>query len=340
MTFLLLLFFLLAPMETEAATSPSLAGRILIDVERHGEAWYIDPLTMERVYLGHPDDALTIMRAYGLGISNADLEQIPTVGSTESSEIVDRLAGRILLAVESRGEAWYIDPVSKTRVYLGRPTDAYAIMQSYGLGALPEHIVAFPVADDVTVIHDVTFVSQAPFGEWGDPRQADGCEETSAIMAVAWARGETLTQQSAKELITSMSDWEKEKYGSYIDTSAHDTLHWLVQEYLQFYGGELKTGITVDDIRESLQDGNIVILPAAGKLLSSKYPNLPRHTVLVVGYEAETQTFILHDPGTRLGAHNRISAIKLQNALMDYHSGDHVAIGNLPDAMVTIPPLR
>lgn len=53
------------------------SGRILIQVERHGEAWYVSPVNLQRYYLGRPADAFQIMRNLGLGISNYDLEQIP-----------------------------------------------------------------------------------------------------------------------------------------------------------------------------------------------------------------------------------------------------------------------
>ncbi|MBU1131818.1 hypothetical protein KKC32_01010 [Patescibacteria group bacterium] len=53
------------------------SGRIYLQVESHGEAWYINPDNDERYYLGKPDDAYNIMRTLGLGITNADLALIP-----------------------------------------------------------------------------------------------------------------------------------------------------------------------------------------------------------------------------------------------------------------------
>ena len=42
--------------------------------------------------------------------------------------------GKIFLQVESRGEAWYVNPVSGRRYFLGRPTDAFVLMRGFGLG--------------------------------------------------------------------------------------------------------------------------------------------------------------------------------------------------------------
>jgi hypothetical protein len=53
------------------------------------------------------------------------------------------LAGGILLQVEGRGEAWYVNPLNLKRHYLGRPADAFLIMRQHGLGAKHKDIVSF-----------------------------------------------------------------------------------------------------------------------------------------------------------------------------------------------------
>src|SRR3989339_750702 len=60
-----------------AATLASrLAGRILLQTQSKGEAWYVDPVSLGRYYLGKPTNCLNVMKSRGLGISNADLAQI------------------------------------------------------------------------------------------------------------------------------------------------------------------------------------------------------------------------------------------------------------------------
>lgn len=51
-------------------------GRILLQVEDHGEAWYINPKDGRRFYMKDGDAAYKIMRFLSLGIKNADLEKI------------------------------------------------------------------------------------------------------------------------------------------------------------------------------------------------------------------------------------------------------------------------
>jgi plastocyanin len=54
--------------------------------------------------------------------------------STEARDLRTDLSGRILLAVEDKGEAWYVDPSNKEKYFLGRPLDAFNLMQQIGLG--------------------------------------------------------------------------------------------------------------------------------------------------------------------------------------------------------------
>ena len=52
-------------------------GKILLDVEQNGEAYYIYPKDKKAYYLGRPEDAFRIMRELGLGITNNDVNKIP-----------------------------------------------------------------------------------------------------------------------------------------------------------------------------------------------------------------------------------------------------------------------
>lgn len=54
-----------------------LAGKILLQVEQKGEAWYVNPKNNKKYYLQNGETAYRIMKNLGLGISNADLNKIP-----------------------------------------------------------------------------------------------------------------------------------------------------------------------------------------------------------------------------------------------------------------------
>lgn len=57
--------------------SNRLAGRILLQVEAHGEAWYVRTDNVKRMYLANGDSAYALMREIGLGITNSELAKIP-----------------------------------------------------------------------------------------------------------------------------------------------------------------------------------------------------------------------------------------------------------------------
>src|SRR3989339_24299 len=59
-----------------ATLAERLSGKILLQVEDAGQAWYVEPGTGKRAFLGRPDDAFRIMRELGLGISDVDLNTI------------------------------------------------------------------------------------------------------------------------------------------------------------------------------------------------------------------------------------------------------------------------
>jgi uncharacterized protein YkwD len=151
---------LIAPIGTSATSSLAYAqsGKILLQVEENGEAWYVYPKNFQRYYFGRPADAFSIMRSLGLGITNADLAKIPVEGdfSQGDSALRKRLSGSILLQVEEHGEAWYVYPGNLKRYYLGRPADAFAIMRSLGLGITNQDLDTITSYGSVT---DTTTVS-------------------------------------------------------------------------------------------------------------------------------------------------------------------------------------
>ncbi len=67
-----------------------LKGRILLQVEENGEAWYIDPETSQRFYLKDGNSAYNLLRIFGLGIKTEDLEKIPVALDKYEGEDTDK----------------------------------------------------------------------------------------------------------------------------------------------------------------------------------------------------------------------------------------------------------
>jgi len=71
------LFSLFFPLFVSEVLAGNLSGYILLQVEENGEAWYVNPQDDVRHYLGRPADAFSLMRKFGIGISDEDLNKIP-----------------------------------------------------------------------------------------------------------------------------------------------------------------------------------------------------------------------------------------------------------------------
>lgn len=318
-------------------------GRILLQVEAHGEAWYVYPSDGRRYFLGRPADAFDVMRFLGLGARHDFLKQ---------DTFPAHLAGMILLDVEARGEAYYINPADFKKYYLARPTDALALMRAEGLGITDRDLEAIPVgklnggkdasgppARKQSIDHTVPFTSQAPYGDWTDQRQQDGCEEASALMAVRWARGQGLTSAEAFRIIIGASDYEQAQYGEYRDVSAADTAARILKGYFGFDAVRLAADITSEDIKKELLTGNIVIAPMNGQALGNPYftpPGPERHMLVIRGYDADKDEFITNDPGTRYGEAYRYQANVLMEAIRDYPTGYHEPIEKTEKIMIVI----
>ncbi|MDD4333301.1 MAG: hypothetical protein PHT51_04275 [Patescibacteria group bacterium] len=192
LTLLICIFFFCHLSSAEQTLAQKLSGHILLQVESKGEAWYVNPGDNKKYYLGKPDNAFQIMREFGIGISDNDLNKISigliNYNSTDSdsdglpddlenaigintlakdsdndgyedkTEIINNYnplntkklpidknfskinAGKIFLRVESKGEAWYVNPRDLKRYFLGKPADAFTIMRELGLGITNQNL--------------------------------------------------------------------------------------------------------------------------------------------------------------------------------------------------------
>ena len=141
----------------EAAAAVSLKGRILLQVQDKGQAWYINPLNNSRYYLGHPEDAYNVMRALGLGVTNVDINKFKTTLAPV------RLSGRILLQVQDKGQAFYVSPLNLKLYYLGTATDAFKVMRSLGLGITNTDLAKIKIATVGTgTANSISTITPAP----------------------------------------------------------------------------------------------------------------------------------------------------------------------------------
>ncbi|NCU44353.1 hypothetical protein EOM71_01605 [Candidatus Falkowbacteria bacterium] len=218
-------YFTISPVQ---AASP-FAGKILLAVEGHGEAWYINPADDKKYYLGRPADAFQIMRSLAIGISNTDFSLLEK-GQLAPAKI-QRLSGRILLKPQDKGKAYYFEPSKLKLYYLGRPTDAFQIMKETALGAANEHIDPIP-AGTIKITAAAPVISpSAKVWRWSWNNQPYLIQlELSAKLYNYYQQQTKVFSYSGGNL---PSNWRDQYYGQFLNNASQDNIIRQITEQLQ-----------------------------------------------------------------------------------------------------------
>ena len=165
---------------------------------------------------------------------------------------------------------------------------------------------------------EIPFTTQAPFGSWAQPWQ-DFCEEATIVMVDSFYTGRQLDKYTARDELLKIDRIKQNHLGSSLDEDAEKMTN-LVNNFLSW---EIKTveNPTLKQIKTEIDANRPIIFLVHGKYLYNPYfrnggPDY--HTVLVSGYDDETQEFITQEPGTRYGNNFRYKYDTLLNALHDY----------------------
>lgn len=185
----------------------------------------------------------------------------------------------------------------------------------------------------IKALYPVPFTSQAPFKIWDEVHE-ESCEEASLIMVKYYADGKILTPKIAEQEIQNLKDYQIKKYGDYKDTDMAKTAE-IGRDY---YKLSLKVvyDFEFEDMLKQLSEGNILIVPTAGRLLNNPYfanPGPLYHNLVVIGYDKILKEFIVNDPGTSHGKNFRYSFETLYNAIHDF-TGDKKDIEKGGKAMI------
>lgn len=185
---------------------------------------------------------------------------------------------------------------------------------------------------------NVPFTSQAPTGNWSDPRQQDGCEEAAILMAWSWIKNQQLSPADAEKAITDIADFETAHYGNYFDFDAADTAR-MMTDYYGYTDLEVKIDPSIEDIKNALRAGKLVLAPANGRKLGNPNYTAPgplTHFLVIKGFDDSTGLFTTNDSGTRLGKNYTYKYETLYNALVNYPSGHHEDQTGRPKAMIVV----
>lgn len=218
--------------------------------------------------------------------------------------------------------------------------DPIAIISSESRKENTTTVIAMEILPQDIFIEDVPFLVQAPFGEWKDPRQQDACEEAASLIAVSWATGITkISKTETKEKILDIVKYQTENFDEYRDTSAADTLKYIIKGYFNYQKARLEENVKTEDIIKELALGNLIIVPANGQALHNPYftqPGPERHMLVLRGYDATKKEFIANDPGIGRGEKYHYPQDVLWAAIRDYETGYHVPIKEVKKTVIVV----
>lgn len=172
----------------------------------------------------------------------------------------------------------------------------------------------------------VPFTPQAPTANW-DELHNEACEEASIIMASQYFAGNTETNLNSnlvEQEISKLTQWQKDNFGYYLDTTVKETAQMVEQVY--GLKTELIENFSEADIKEALNKNYLVVISFNGRLLGNpnfKQPGPIHHMLVIKGYNKTG--IVTNDPGTRRGLNYNYTFQTLYNAAADWdHSKENV----------------
>lgn len=124
---LLIIFF--AFKSAKASSGPNdLAGRILLQVEDQGQAWYLNPDNFKKYYLGRPDEAQALFKEFSLALEPQILNDYLREG------FPPEMAGRLFTNRQESYEIYYINPLDLKGYSVDSPWETFLLMQNLSLG--------------------------------------------------------------------------------------------------------------------------------------------------------------------------------------------------------------
>ena len=169
----------------------------------------------------------------------------------------------------------------------------------------------------------VPFTVQAPHGDWGMPYQ-EACEEAAALMAIRYAFGNVIEdKEDADAAIKDLVKANEEILKYPIDQTASQVKD-LIVEIDPIIPVRLIDNPGVSDLKKELAQGNVIIVPAAGRMLKNPFfrrPGPVYHMLVVRGY-TEDGYFITNDPGTKRGEGYLYTFDRIMDAMHDWNDGD------------------
>jgi len=168
---------------------------------------------------------------------------------------------------------------------------------------------------------DVPFFPQAPDADWGMPWQ-EACEEAASILAYYSIADKPLTKEKFTAEIHGLVEWENKNFGDYKHTNIAQTAE-MIKGYFGFQDLVIIDNPTVEQIKEQLSKGHIIVAPFAGRQLGNPFYSNEGplyHMMVIKGYDEKH--FITNDVGTKRGENFIYSYDTIMSAMHEWNDTD------------------
>jgi len=173
-----------------------------------------------------------------------------------------------------------------------------------------------PFSNSTDIVNlPVPFEMQAPFSNWDMPYQ-EMCEEAALVLASKYFSEEPLSKQIMDDELTKVREWEIETLGGYTDSTVEEIK--LMGEAVFNLDIEISFNTSVENIKEQLEKGYLVLAPTAGRELHNpffKQPGPLYHILVIRGYDIGN--FITNDVGIGKGEEYKYKFNVLIDAIHD-----------------------
>lgn len=192
--------------------------------------------------------------------------------------------------------------------------------KSYGSSVAFSGSVVSALAREVN--WDVPFTPQAPLAVW-DELHEEACEEASVEMVLKYFRGEKISSVADAEKDIRNLVKKNEALGFTVDDTAEQVRSLILAEEPALKVKLIKDP-KMEDLKNELSAGALVIVPAAGRELKNPYFQIPGpryHMLVLRGYTSDDYV-ITNDPGTKRGEQYVYRWSRLSEAMHDWNDGD------------------
>ncbi len=182
--------------------------------------------------------------------------------------------------------------------------------------SIPEFVVPTPIIEEKPIEEEVVVIKKAlpPSVTLGVPfyMQApdnkrvlpwtEACSEANLVLAAYYIQNKVLTKDQFKKDILAMTKVQDKFFDTYIEIPMVELKKLYDRFYPKIGTSKIIENPTIEQIKEELSQGNIVIVPTAGKELNNPYylEYAPRfHTVLIRWYD--DKYFYANDVGISRG---------------------------------------